>query len=212
MTERKSDEQNVHNGPLTFLDEGFQRSAQPGRGRYPDCRDRWPQGDCRGAGGGVSGHDAADLHRAPDRNSLEYASWKERRELAAALKPIYTAIDAQAAEAELTAFEQGPWGERYPTVAQAWRRAWDRVVPFFAFAPQVRKLIYTTNAIESLHSQLRKIIRTRGHFPSDEAATKLMWLALRNIMVDSGRSVREWRQAMNQFAIAFGDRFTRYVV
>ena len=146
------------------------------------------------------------------RNSLEYASWKERRELAAALKPIYTAVDAQAAEAELTAFEQGPWGERYPTVAQAWRRAWDRVVPFFAFAPQVRKLIYTTNAIESLHSQLRKIIRTRGHFPSDEAATKLMWLALRNIMVDSGRSVREWRQAMNQFAIAFGDRFTRYVV
>ena len=97
-------------------------------------------------------------------------------------------------------------------MAQAWRRAWDRVVPFFAFAPQVRKLIYTTNAIESLHSQLRKIIRTRGHFPSDEAATKLMWLALRNIMVDSGRSVREWRQAMNQFAIAFGDRFTRYVV
>ena len=146
------------------------------------------------------------------RNSLEYASWKERRELAAALKPIYTATDAQAAEAELTAFEQGPWGERYPTVVQAWRRAWDRVVPFFAFAPQVRKLIYTTNAIESLHSQLRKIIRTRGHFPSDEAATKLMWLALRNIMVDSGRSVREWRQAMNQFAIAFGDRFTRYVV
>ena len=146
------------------------------------------------------------------RNSLEYASWKERRELAAALKPIYTAVDAQAAEAELTAFEQGPWGERYPTVAQAWRRAWDRVVPFFAFAPQVRKLIYTTNAIESLHSQLRKIIRMRGHFPSDEAATKLMWLALRNIMVDSGRSVREWRQAMNQFAIAFGDRFTRYVV
>lgn len=97
-------------------------------------------------------------------------------------------------------------------MAQASRRAWDLVVPFFTVAPQVRKLIYTTNAIESLHSQLRKITWTRGCFPSNEAATKLMWPALRNIMVASGLSVREWRQAMNQFAIAFGDRFTRYVV
>lgn len=143
------------------------------------------------------------------RNSLEFASWKDRKLLAAALKPIYCAPSAEAAEQALNDFERGPWGRRFPTVVAAWRRAWDRVIPFFAFAPAVRRLIYTTNAIESLHSQLRKIIKTRGHFPSDEAATKLIWLALRNIMSERGRSVREWREAMNQFAIAYGDRFTR---
>ena len=142
------------------------------------------------------------------RNSLEYASWKDRKPLAAALRPVYTAATVEAAEAALEAFERGPWGQKFPTIAAAWRRAWDRVIPFFAYPPAVRKLIYTTNAIESLHSQLRKIIKTRGHFPSDDSATKLIWLALRNI---TGRSsnVREWREAMNQFAIAYGDRFTR---
>ena len=143
------------------------------------------------------------------RNSLDYASWKDRKLLAAALKPIYTAPSAEAAAQALDEFEASPWGQRFPTVVASWRRAWDRVIPFFAFPPAVRKLIYTTNAIESLHSQLRKIIKTRGHFPSDDAATKLIWLALRNIGHDSGRSVREWRDAMNQFAIAYGDRFTR---
>lgn len=143
------------------------------------------------------------------RNSLEFASWKDRKLLAAALKPIYCAPSAEAAEQALNDFERGPWGQRFPTVVAAWRRAWDRVIPFFAFPPAVRRLIYTTNAIESLHSQLRKIIKTRGHFPSDEAATKLIWLALRNIMSERGRSIREWREAMNQFAIAYGDRFTR---
>ena len=143
------------------------------------------------------------------RNSLDFASWKDRKQLAAALKPIYTAINADAAAAELDAFEQGPWGKKFPTVVAAWRRAWDRVIPFFAFSSAVRKVIYTTNAIESLHSQLRKIIKTRGHFPSDEAATKLLWLALRNITADWGRAAKEWREAMNQFAIAYGDRFTR---
>jgi len=86
---------------------------------------------------------------------------------------------------------RGPWGQRFPTVVTAWRSAWDRVILFFAYPPAVRKLIYTTHAIESLHSQLRKIIKTRGHFPSDEAASKLIWLALRNITGDHGRSVRE---------------------
>jgi transposase-like protein len=143
------------------------------------------------------------------RNSLDYASWKDRKLLAAALRPVYTAPSAEAALAELDAFERGPWGQKFPTVAAAWRRAWDRVIPFFAYAPAVRRLIYTTNAIESLHSQLRKIIKTRGHFPSDDAATKLIWLALRNITADRGKAVREWREAMNQFAIAYGDRFTR---
>lgn len=142
------------------------------------------------------------------RNSLEYASWKDRKPLAAALRPVYTAATAEAAAATLDEFERGPWGQKFPTIVAAWRRAWDRVIPFFAYPPAVRKLIYTTNAIESLHSQLRKIIKTRGHFPSDDSATKLIWLALRNI---TGRSsnVREWREAMNQFAIAYGDRFTR---
>lgn len=143
------------------------------------------------------------------RNSLDYASWKDRKELAASLKPIYTAVSAEAAEAALSEFEAGPWGTKFPTVAAAWRRAWDRVIPFFAFSPSVRRVIYTTNAIESLHSRLRKIIKTRGHFPSDDAATKLIWLALRNITADWGRAAKEWRQAMNEFAIAYGDRFTR---
>jgi transposase-like protein len=143
------------------------------------------------------------------RNSLDFASWKDRKLLAAALRPVYTAPSAEAAEAELEAFERGPWGQRFPTVGAAWRRAWDRVIPFFAYPPAVRRLIYTTNAIESLHSQLRKIIKTRGHFPSDDAATKLIWLALRNITAERGKSVREWREAMHQFAIAYGDRFTR---
>ena len=145
------------------------------------------------------------------RNSLTYASWKDRKALAAAIRPIYTALNADTAAEALDAFERGPWGQRFPTVVAAWRSAWDRVIPFFAYPPAVRKLIYTTNAIESLHSQLRKIIKTRGHFPSDDAASKLIWLALRNITADHGRSVREWREAMNQFAIAYGDRFTRSV-
>ncbi|MFT3755755.1 MAG: IS256 family transposase [Pseudoxanthomonas sp.] len=142
------------------------------------------------------------------RNSLDYASWKDRKALAAALKPIYTAPTAEAAQAALDAFEAGPWGERFPTVVAAWRRAWSRVVPFFAFPPDVRRVIYTTNAIESVHARLRKIIKTRGHFPSDEAATKLIWLALRNITSEWSRATREWKVAMNQFAILYEDRFT----
>ena len=143
------------------------------------------------------------------RNSLDYAGWKERKLLAAALKPVYTAPNAEAAAEALAEFERGPWGQKYPSVVSAWRRAWDRVTPFFAFAPAVRRVLYTTNAIESIHSQLRKIIKTRGHFPSDEAASKLIWLALRNITAGWSRAAKEWREAMNQFAIAYGDRFMR---
>jgi transposase-like protein len=143
------------------------------------------------------------------RNSLDYASWKDRRMLAAAIRPIYTAASAEAAEAELDAFDQGPWGQKFPTVVAAWRRAWSHVIPFFAFPPQIRRVIYTTNALESVNSQLRKIIKTRGHFPSDDAASKLIWLALRNITADWGRAAHDWKEAMNQFAILYGDRFTR---
>ena len=142
------------------------------------------------------------------RNSLDYASWKDRKLLAAAIKPIYTAPSAEAAQAELDAFEQGSWGRKFPTVVAAWRRAWDRVIPFFAFPPAVRRVIYTTNAIESINARLRKIIKSRGHFPSDEAATKLIWLALRNITADWGRAAHNWKEAMNQFAILYEDRFT----
>ena len=141
------------------------------------------------------------------RNSLDYASWKDRKALAAAIKPIYTAPSAEAAMAQLEAFSQGPWGEKFPTVAAAWRRAWDRVIPFFAFPPAIRRVIYTTNAIESINARLRKIIKTRGHFPSDDAASKLIWLALRNITADWGRAAKDWKDAMNQFAILYAERF-----
>ena len=143
------------------------------------------------------------------RNSLDYASWKDRRGLAAAIRPIYTAASAEAAQAELDAFADGEWGRRFPTVSASWRSAWDRVIPFFAFPPAIRKIIYTTNSIENINGQLRKIIKTRGHFPSDEAATKLIWLALRNITADWGRAAHDWKAAMNQFAILYEERFVR---
>jgi putative transposase len=143
------------------------------------------------------------------RNSLDYASWKDRKALAAALRPIYAAPSAEAALAALDAFEEGEWGQKFPTVVSAWRRAWDRVIPFFAFPPEIRRVIYTTNAIESVNARLRKIIKTRGHFPSDDAAGKLIWLALRNITADWGKAAHHWKEAMNQFAILYAERFTR---
>jgi len=142
------------------------------------------------------------------RNSLNYVAWKDRKPLAAHLKAVYEAVSAEAAEAALTAFEHSPYGIKCPPIAQAWRRQWTQVVPFFAFPPEVRKLIYTTNAIESLHMRLRKIVKNRGHFPSDEAATKLLFLALRNITKDWTMPPRTWKEAANQFAIIFGERFT----
>jgi len=145
------------------------------------------------------------------RNSLDYAGWKDRKALALALKPIYTALNADAAEAELTEFEQSDWGQKFPTVAASWRRAWSNVIPFFAFPPEIRKVIYTTNAIESVNARLRKIIKTRGHFPNDDAATKLIWLALRNITEKWGTAAHDWKLAMNQFAILYDDRFAKAI-
>jgi transposase-like protein len=143
------------------------------------------------------------------RNSLEYVNWKERKAVAAALKPIYAAASAEAAEGALAAFAAGPWGQKHPTIAPIWRRAWEHVIPFFAFPPAIRRVLYTTNAIESLHMQLRKIIKTRGHFPSDEAAIKLLWLALRKVLAKRVRPTYDWRPVMSQFAVLFGARFTR---
>jgi putative transposase len=133
--------------------------------------------------------------------------WKERKSLAAALKLIYRAETAEAALAQLEEFEQGPWGRKYPTVAQSWRRKWEQVIPFFCFTPEIRKIIYTTNAIESLHSQVRKSVRSHGHFPSDQAATKLIWLVLRNIEAKWKGPPAPWAKARSQFAILFGERF-----
>ena len=142
------------------------------------------------------------------RHSLAFATWKQRKPLAVALRPIYTAASAEAALTALEAFERGPWGRQFPTVVAAWRRAWTQVIPFFAFPPEVRRVIYTTNALESVHARLRNIIKTRGHFPTDEAATKLLWLALRNITASWVRGTRSWKTAMNQFAILYEERFT----
>lgn len=143
------------------------------------------------------------------RASLDYASWKDRKSVAAELRMIYRASDAEAARHALDAFDAGPWGSKYPPIAASWRRHWEEVIPFFAYPADVRKIIYTTNAIESLHMQLRKIIKTRGHFPSDEAATKLIYLALRNITKEWKMSAREWKSAMTQFAILFPERFVQ---
>jgi putative transposase len=139
------------------------------------------------------------------RNSLAFVSWKDRKIIMPDLKAIYRAETAEGALAELDAFE-AQWGRRYPAICQAWRRAWEHVVPLFAFPPAIRKMIYTTNAVESLHRSLRKIIKTRGSFPTDEAALKLLFLAIRNAGLDWRRPI-EWTAAMGQFAILFGERF-----
>jgi putative transposase len=142
------------------------------------------------------------------RHSLDFANWKERHPLAKALRPIYAAPDADAGRVALDDFASSPWGVRFPTVVATWRRAWTHVIPFFAFPPDVRRVIYTTNALESVHARVRKIIKTRGHFPTDEAATKLIWLALRNITAEWVLPTRHWHAAMRQFAILYDERFT----
>lgn len=141
------------------------------------------------------------------RTSLAFVSYADRREVVAALKPIYTAATAAAALEALDGFETGPWGRKYPAIAPAWRRQWEQVIPFFAYPPEVRRIIYTTNAIESLNSKLRSAVRGRGHFPSDEAAIKLMYLVLRQVSQGWKMPQREWTAATTQFAILFGDRF-----
>jgi putative transposase len=143
------------------------------------------------------------------RNSLDFVSYKDRKPVAAALKDIYRAIDATAPAAALGAFEAAYWGQKYPAIGIAWRRVWAEVVPFFAFPKDVRRLIYTTNAIEALNSKLRRAVRARGHFPNDEAAMKLLFLVLNRSEKEWIMPPREWCMAKAQFAVLFGERFSK---
>ena len=139
------------------------------------------------------------------RNSLAYVSYKDRKAVAADLKSVYRAATAEQAEFELECFAE-KWGARYPMAVQVWKTNWARIIPFFAFPPEIRKAIYTTNAIESLNYSLRKIIKNRAVFPNDEAVTKLLYLALRNASRKWTMPIHDWKQAMNQFAIHFEGR------
>ena len=164
------------------------------------------------------------------RASMRFVSYQDRKAVAAALRPIYTAATAAAAAAELDIFEGSVWGKKYPAAVKAWRSAWERFIPFLEFAPEIRKIIYTTNSIESLNYQLRKIIKNRGHFPNDDAVVKLLWLAIRDIEAkraaerakEAGRpkgqprkalpklveesQIPGWNQALGALTIAFPGR------
>ncbi len=139
------------------------------------------------------------------RNSLKYVSWKDRKAVAAALKAIYSAPTVDAARAALEKFTQ-QWSEQYPAIAPSWERNWERLTPFFEYPPAIRKVVYTTNAIESLNYSLRKVIKGRGAFPHDDAIKKLLYLGLRNVSKKWTMPIRDWKAALNQFIILFGDR------
>ena len=124
-----------------------------------------------------------------------------------ALKEVYRARTAEAGQAALEAFDEGPWGRKSPVIAQTWRRHWTEVIPFYAFPSEVRRIIYTTNAIEALHAKLRRAVRARGHFPTDEAVLKLLFLVLNLAAKEWRMPAREWTAAKAQFAILFEDRF-----
>lgn len=139
------------------------------------------------------------------RHSLNYVSWKMRKEVAADLRAIYASGTVDQASAALDAFEER-WGKDYPSIAQSWRRNWSRIIPFFDYPPEIRRVIYTTNAIESVNMSLRKITKNRGSFPSDESLIKLFYLALRNISQKWSMPIRDWKAALNRFSIEFEDR------
>lgn len=140
------------------------------------------------------------------RNSLNYVSWKQRKEVAADLKTIYRAKTREEAEANLLAFAE-KWDPKYPIISRTWQKHWQRLSTFFDYPDDIRKVIYTTNAIESLNHSLRKILKTRGAFPNEEAAMKLLYLALNNISKRWTMPIRDWKAALNRFAILFEDRF-----
>lgn len=138
------------------------------------------------------------------RASLNYVNWKERKQVAADLKAIYRASTELQAEQELNEFI-AKWGHKYQAIGKLWKDNWERVIPFFEFPADVRRVIYTTNAVESLHMSLRKIIKTRGSFPSEDAALKLLYLALRNVIA-KWDTIQSWRQALNHFQMLWGER------
>lgn len=143
------------------------------------------------------------------RYSLNYVSWKLRKEVAADLRAIYTAATVDEAEQRLTEFEE-KWNDAYPSIGQSWRRNWPRIIPFFDYPPEIRKVIYTTNAIESVNMGLRKVTKSRGSFPSDEALLKLFYLAMQNISKKWTMPIRDWKAALNRFTIQFEERMPQH--
>ena len=139
------------------------------------------------------------------RNSLKYVPWKERKQVARDLKTIYRAPNAAQAMQNLEVFEQ-KWGTKYAMIGKMWRRNWEKITPFLAYPPEIRKVIYTTNAIESLNMTLRKVTKNRGSFPSDESCLKIMYLALNNVSKKWSQPLHGWGTAMNQFMLMFEDR------
>ncbi|RLA42434.1 MAG: IS256 family transposase, partial [Gammaproteobacteria bacterium] len=139
------------------------------------------------------------------RNSLKYVTWKDRKAVAADLRAIYTSPTLEAAEAALVEFADR-WSEQYPAIVPSWERNWERLTPFFDYPPAIRKVVYTTNAIESLNYSLRKVIKGRGAFPHDDAIKKLLYLGLRNVSKKWTMPIRDWKAALNQFIILFEDR------
>lgn len=143
------------------------------------------------------------------RHSLNFVGYKERKEVAADLSKIYRAASREDAELRLSEFA-AKWDAKYPTISQSWQRNWERLVPFLAYPEEIRRVIYTTNAVESVNMSLRKIIKNRGSFPTDEAAMKLLYLALRNITARWTMPIKDWRAALNRFAIIFEDRMPTF--
>jgi transposase-like protein len=168
------------------------------------------------------------------RASMRFVNYSDRKAVAAALKPIYQATNEDGALIELEAFEQTPLGRKYPSTVKAFREAWERFVPFLAFPPALRRVIYTTNSIESMNYQLRKVTKNRGHFPNDAAVVKLLWLAICNIedkrardrakerglpasqrrapgRLVEGQATTNWKQALEQLVLAYPDRLNPYL-
>jgi len=142
------------------------------------------------------------------RNSLNYVGWNKRKEVAADLRMVYSAATLAEAEMALMDFEQ-QWNEAYPSIAKSWRNNWQRIIPFFDYPPEIRRVIYTTNAIESVNMGLRKITKSRGSFPNDESLMKLFYLALQNISEKWSMPLRDWKPALNRFTIQFEERMPR---
>ena len=139
------------------------------------------------------------------RNSLRYVSYKDRKSVAKALKPVYAAASREEAASALEAFDEA-WGVRYPMISESWRSNWERVVPFLDFPKEVRRVIYTTNAIEAVNSSLRKLLRQRGHFPSDEAVSKVLYLAMGRFEKKWTRCLPNWSAVLGQFTVFFPGR------